>query len=393
MDSLSDAAILADTAVFLGRGTVNQKMQLRKFLVAQPSFITPSSLIPIEELTTRLDIIEDIRTFWEQCKSEDEDRPKAFHLSYIQVSTLLLMPLNALQGLRGQILSIEKVLNPPDIMEMLSLMVQGKLPAPTAGTKRARSKGTSEGSANSAKSSYRNTREREKCCLRDQKACILTKAASPQACHVIPYAVTANHTNIDAYMKNNVVQGLLGNPGEQIARIIKKGSLSSLDKSWNMICLHPTLHTWWSQCLFSLKCLGLIPQGDGRSTRVQIQFYWMPRNGINPHELVKPPYETAISEMLQTVTLQHGGGIGIVADVQRDSFHALETGQTFDIVADNEDAVKLKEALDVQWAIVRLAAMSGAAGVLALEDNSDKDDDAMVTEWLEKTASAQSSSR
>ncbi|KKP01869.1 hypothetical protein THAR02_06034 [Trichoderma harzianum] len=173
-----------------------------------------------------------------------------------------------------------------------------------------------------------------------------------------------------------------------------RGSLGSLDKSWNMICLHPTLQTWWSQGLFGLKCLGLIPQGDGRSTRVQIQFYWMPRNGINPHDLVKPPYETAINEMLQTVTLQHGGGI--VADVQRDSFHELETGQTFEIVVDNEDAIKMKEAFDVQWAVVRLAALSGAAGVWALEGNLDKDDspslDEMATDWLAKTASAKSSS-
>lgn len=115
----------------------------------------------------------------------------------------------------------------------------------------------------------------------------------------------------------------------------------------------------------------------------------MPRNGIKPHDLVKPPYETAINEMLQTVRLQHGGGIAAV--VQRDSFHELETGQTFEIVVDNEDAIKMKEAFDVQWAVVRLAALSGAAGVWALEaDNLDKDDSLgeMVTDWLEKTASS-----
>ncbi|KAL5083507.1 hypothetical protein Trisim1_001382 [Trichoderma cf. simile WF8] len=95
------------------------------------------------------------------------------------------------------------------------------------------------------------------------------------------------------------------------------------------------------------------------------------------------------TEMLQTVTLQHGGAI--VADVQRDSFHELETGQTFEIVVDNEDAIKMKEAFDVQWAVVRLAALSGAAGVWALEpDSLDKDDSLgeMVTDWLEETASS-----
>lgn len=102
------------------------------------------------ELTTRLEIIEDIRTLWEQCNGEDEE-DKAFDFSYIQVSTLLLMPLNALQGLRGQILSIVKVLEPQDIQDMLSLC-----------TKRARSKGASETSESSVKSSYRNAREQEK---------------------------------------------------------------------------------------------------------------------------------------------------------------------------------------------------------------------------------------
>ncbi|KAL7943756.1 hypothetical protein V8C42DRAFT_328365 [Trichoderma barbatum] len=77
--------------------------------------------------------------------------------------------------------------------------------------------------------------------------------------------------------------------------------------------------------------------------------------------------------MLQTTVLADDG-IGIVADVQRDSFHELETGQTFEILVDTEDAIKMKSALDLQWAVVRLSAMSGAAGVWERGDSLDDDE-------------------
>lgn len=198
----------------------------------------------------------------------------------------------------------------------------------------------------------------------------------------MPFAITAKQTNITAFLDRiSYTAALIGDSYKQLNRITKQ-SLGSLDKSWNMLCLHPTLHMWWSKCLFGIKCIGILPSDDEHST-VQIQFHWMPRNGFKPHQLIEPPYDNAISAMLQTIA-DDGG---IIADVRRDSFHELETGQTFEILVGNEDAVKMKLVLDLQWAAVRLAAISGAAGVWQRgHDLYDEDDDATterVKDWVE----------
>ncbi|UKZ81844.1 hypothetical protein TrVFT333_009620 [Trichoderma virens FT-333] len=46
-------------------------------------------------------------------------------------------------------------------------------------------------------------------------------------------------------------------------------------------------------------------------------------------------------------------------EVERmDSFRGLETGHVFEILMDEEEAAKMKMALDLKWAVVRIAAIS-----------------------------------
>lgn len=116
-----------------------------------------------------------------------------------------------------------------------------------------------------------------------------------------------------------------------------------------MICLHPLVRMWWSECLFGLKCLGI--DTNGEQSTVKIQFHWMPINTVKPHQLAEPPYDKAVDTMLESM----------VSDVQGGYFHGLESGQTFEIQLASEDAQRMKAALDVQWVAVRLAALSGAA--------------------------------
>ncbi|KAL7938103.1 hypothetical protein V8C35DRAFT_141055 [Trichoderma chlorosporum] len=376
MADITDQILSSSFAVFLARATASQKQQLQRFLDSQPSYSPPASLLPVEEQDARLELIEQLRETWSRFLGRDEP----VYFSYIELSTLLLVPINTLQNLRQDAMALARIMKP---QQCVSLLMQGKISVGAGSQK------TSHTSASIAKSIHRNANERDKCYWRDRQTCILTKAAHPDACHIVPYAVTANDTNIASFITSPLINQLEGSEG-QLGKIIVQESLGSLDKSWNMVCLHPTLHRWWSKHLFGLKCLGLVPNGDGKSTRVQIQFYWMPRNGIKPNDPAKPPYDKAMDEMLQTVATERDRGI--VKDVQRDSFHELETGQTFEIVVDNVDAIKMKAALDLQWAVIRLAAMSGAAGVLGLGGNLDGDGDGggvemigRVTDWLEET--------
>ncbi|KAL6881411.1 hypothetical protein J3F83DRAFT_722189 [Trichoderma novae-zelandiae] len=199
------------------------------------------------------------------------------------------------------------------------------------------------------------------CFFRDGQACILTSAALPEACHILPFAVTADDTHSMLLLSwPQFTDALIGDSHIRLANIMR-GGRGALDKAWNMLCLQPTLHAWWSQCLFGLKCIGVNPGDDGVHSTVQIQFQWMPRNAVRPHAPAQLPYDAAVGAMLETV--EHADGRGIVADVQRDSFHELQSGHMFEVALLNEDAINMKLVLDLRWAAVKLSALSGAAGV------------------------------
>ncbi|RYP73161.1 hypothetical protein DL771_003797 [Monosporascus sp. 5C6A] len=49
------------------------------------------------------------------------------------------------------------------------------------------------------------------------------------------------------------------------------------DKKWNMISLSLTLHDWWSQPYFALKCLGIatISNDSDETIQFKLQFHWV----------------------------------------------------------------------------------------------------------------------
>ncbi|KAF3067601.1 hypothetical protein CFAM422_008439 [Trichoderma lentiforme] len=331
---ISDPVILADVTAFLAQGTESQKKQLCRFLRAQSSYrySAPDAILPAEELAIKLGIIEELR------KNEEHfSFQKPFHFSYIQLATLCLIPTETLQELLHPKQFLSSVLYPED---WLNILIRWKHPADSI----------EDGRRGLPVISSSSRDEREKCKLRDQRTCILTQAANPDVCRIMPSSVAESKAQIGALLTPAFLSILLGQSGLKIARILLNGAPDTFEQSWNMICLHPLVRLWWSECLFGLKCLGI--DSNGEHSTVKIQFHWMPMNSVRPHQPVEPPYDKATSAMLESMA----------SDVQEGYFHGLKSGQIFEIqLPSEEDAEKMKAALDVQWVAVRLAALSGAA--------------------------------
>ncbi|KAL7943757.1 hypothetical protein V8C42DRAFT_346671 [Trichoderma barbatum] len=296
--------LLAPVGDFLAQETNFQQRQhqLCKLSLdpSSSSRATPNPIIPMEELDTRLRIIEELR------RHMDEQFTKGFDFTILQLSVFLVLPMGALQHLQQKN-------QQSNAMGTLFVL------------------------------------EREKCLSRDQNSCIFTKSVQAEACHILPPAITANQENIGYFqMFCSYTMAFLGDSLQQLTRLLCfNDCVGSMDKHWNMLCLHPTLHSWWSKGLFGIKCLGVIP-GKERCT-VQLQFHWMPRNGLDPDQKVTPPYHDTVSKMLQSVGREVDG---------INSFHGLETGQIFEILMDREEAANMKMALDLKWTVTRLAAIS-----------------------------------
>lgn len=202
--------------------------------------------------------------------------------------------------------------------------------------------------------------------------CILTKTAHPEVCHIIPFAINAKLANIVFFQQLlGSSTGLLGIETAMRLDALVTGAPGSSDKSWNMLCLHPLLHSFWGKCLFAIKCLGIIPSDDKNST-IRLQFHWMPRNIQKHNGLIQSPCKDAVQELMESLGNRHDTVPGFSV-FKNDSARELETGETFDILLEKEDAEKMKIVLDVQWAVIRLSALSGAAGDWRLEENSDEE--------------------
>ncbi|OAA58622.1 hypothetical protein SPI_06695 [Niveomyces insectorum RCEF 264] len=172
---------------------------------------------------------------------------------------------------------------------------------------------------------------------------------------------------------------------------------------------NPAMHTWWAEGHFALKCLGITPVlPGGGEARVSIQFHWMPL-----HRQVAPrtpgTSKAAADDYVwrQPVLLDDGQGEAWVADSMNrprcgGQFPAsgdaslvddgvvavaypctgrpLRTGAVFHTGAmPMEEATQMRGVLDVQWACIQIACMSGAAGspefLTEWDVASDDDDD------------------
>lgn len=164
--------------------------------------------------------------------------------------------------------------------------------------------------------------------------------------------------------------------------------LSCSDKSWNMISLSRQLHKWWSESIFAIKCLGITPLSKGKS-EIQLQFHWMPqakRQEMSRAEAkakVKADARKKTYEWRRKIDLAGSEGRefvndwkektrngtpkvllsgGVVSAADAMSGRLLHSGRVIEISMDTEDAIKMKAMVDLQWACIQIASMSGAAG-------------------------------
>jgi hypothetical protein len=182
----------------------------------------------------------------------------------------------------------------------------------------------------------------------------------------------------------------LGIPPDAIETI--KGHIGILDQAWNMLSLTPTLHTLWGKAYFGLKKLGIkpAPKDDMIMGIVTVQFVWLPRMAGNTifQKLDMQSQRLENHESLISKLRNHDfSNIGMVNGTSK---VPIRTGQTFEICLGYSDAEKFGQMIDVQWALLELAAMSGAADAADKGyDPSQPDAAERVRAWVSSIAEEQ----
>ena len=117
----------------------------------------------------------------------------------------------------------------------------------------------------------------------------------------------------------------------------------------NLISLSHQIHFWWDKAKFGFKPLRKVKNG------VVLQFHWFRQPLLKPKEIIG---EDFLQQAFEGNTKIWGERLA-----HRKSGYPVKTGQVFTITAEREEDVPDWELLELQWNLLRVAAMSGAANV------------------------------
>lgn len=252
----------------------------------------------------------------------------------------------------------------------------------------------------------------DKCRELDEGVCIVTGAAHPMVCHILPFAWNNSPNNRTKTSRLTPAMDVFLNLPRATAddTLLTTQSLSLLssglgssDYTWNMLCLNPMLHDWWSRAYFGFKFLGAtpIPEKPESTTSkpsppkssVKLQLVWMPRNiqsGLAT-EVIMLEEEHGPNRRLPTLVTHHHGGspgtcftpeCGTCIEVNRVIAHNVKTnrpvwtGSIFHVTRVTTEVPLFQRMIEVQWAIICAAALSGRAQDPDLFLRRDEDDPA-----------------
>ncbi|RYP44103.1 hypothetical protein DL768_009407 [Monosporascus sp. mg162] len=365
---------------------------LRRFLTTEPETESASSLLPVDEMEERLALIDQFEAIWKKRfealtgKSIAEYKP----FTDIQVAALLNMDLASLrfytqhEGIACILEGLQKL---PCLAKMF-LAKRSKLedraaadiasamnilhsPNPSGTIDTTTSDETQHDISGNA---VWNVAQAEKRKALDDFRCVLSKTGRPEVCHIFPYSTNAKEGGMEKaaqylsgtgefYLAGNTVQ-----KSDQIRELFAS-RVGVSAKKWNMISLSPTLHDWWGQPYFALKCLGTttIPNDPDEIIQLKLQFHWMiwrdrPRGKApqKPLRRSKEEFLAAFRGHCGDVTLPDSSPFAWA----RTSGWAVQTGDIFYISIQSKHAEKMKLAFEMQLGLCNIIAMAGGAEVL-----------------------------
>ncbi|KAK0613948.1 hypothetical protein B0T14DRAFT_290883 [Immersiella caudata] len=393
----SDKKLLIKHEFVQSNPSTHDRDTLMRFLDtdAAPQREPVSTILPVDELHERLERIAAIEDHMRELM------PATWEPSIFHFASLLLAPIGHLRQLANNpmlinTLDLDNVFVPRLIRLFLAsrdAVANSNVSTSGVDSRTSGSKGKRRAVSQGASSNKRRTRSRgddatfepglkldangDAICntalalerkKMDHGRCAVLGTAEPHVCHVIPFSSCKNPEKLATFASclRPSLPLLLDKDADTRLSPNFTGGVGVSDKLWNMVSLNPQLHAWWGKAYFGLKCLGILP--DNEESLVRVQFVWMPRVASIWREDDRDEDELRAYLTNDRSPLVEQG----VA-----AFHLsgrpLSTGDIFDIPVAKADAKKMKMAFDLQWAMIRIAALTGGADVddALIEDDDD----------------------
>ncbi|KAH7357770.1 hypothetical protein B0T11DRAFT_96281 [Plectosphaerella cucumerina] len=228
---------------------------------------------------------------------------------------------------------------------------------------------------------------------RDGFACVLTGAPDAEAVPILPlsWSRDAPAAAVTASVLRDL--SLFGHEGgpDVVKHLSGLSQVGETHHSWNMISLDRRLAVLWQRCLFGLEWVGsTTAAAEGADlVTVLLRFHWLQRETARPS---RPVNDEALGEIMSQVCSSDnsssllslkqpdGDTIALPSGMQIQSGHTLSISMPVSEVTGFEAMIRL------QWVLVCMGALSGAAKDADSNDGDGESYDQWVgtaARWLE----------
>ncbi|KAL2190130.1 hypothetical protein L209DRAFT_750132 [Thermothelomyces heterothallicus CBS 203.75] len=181
---------------------------------------------------------------------------------------------------------------------------------------------------------------------RDGHACVFSGTSDPEAAHIFPLATSKKRNFL--FLKEVLTFFWGSEKTTAWRRMFEDANITQSAK--NGISMNHQIHFWFDNARFALKPLRETPEG------VVVQWHWLKRSVLKPLVDIRPDQDI----LLQAGITDQNWGDNLA---HRKSGVRIRTGQTFLIRADKPEDRLSWDLLEMQWNLLRVAAISGAADV------------------------------
>ncbi|KAK1749340.1 hypothetical protein QBC47DRAFT_395968 [Echria macrotheca] len=185
---------------------------------------------------------------------------------------------------------------------------------------------------------------------RDGHVCVFSGMRDPQAAHIFPFA-TSEKKKFAAL--NELLTALWG-PEKSMAwrRNFEDAGITQSAK--NGISMNHQIRFWFDNARFALKPLRETPEG------IVVQWHWLKKSILKPLTYISLDDNNNNNILHQAGVMDQSWGNNLA---HRESGVRIQTGQTFLLRADEAEDKPSWDLLQMQWDLLRVAAICGAADV------------------------------
>ncbi|KAF4468827.1 hypothetical protein FALBO_4275 [Fusarium albosuccineum] len=326
---------------------------LMRYLTSQPEHEPPADLVPSDEYHERLEVLGQILRDQRALR----DLP-ALEFTALQFPVLITLPVSRLKDLAKNPMGMR------DNLEKLAPLFHDFLLF----------------EPDNCRGVYPHRQQSSECLQRERHRCPISGLGWPEVYRIMRFSKKPPRSDLvgTSLLTKPLVSFFDVDLEQAAAAESLFGEMRTTELTWNMMALTPSLHNWIKHGCFAFKYLRSEPVIGSYppDAEVRLQAHWMPRSTSSDPARFVNIQDQQDPEKRLLATLNHSYNLHAtprcdphcryctentgVAFWNSETNHPIQSGDIFTVRRAPDKVPYFKAMVDLQYAMIRAAAMSGA---------------------------------